>query len=387
MKVVNGSKRGRPGTWILDFTQDGRRISRQFPTQQEANEAMAQAIRDGAGNRHNRIATGKVSGSVTLSDYAAQWLTVIATRNKPRTAEQYGDVLRVHVLPLLGPVALRDLSRERLKSFLAGKVDPKNPGSKGTVRLILAIVRSCMSSAVEDGAVRENPAKSLGRVLGLGKGRGGKALAKSKAMDREQLERCLEAARTSEDGYSRRLFPMFLLLARTGVRISEALGLKWESVDLGAATAEIVEGISKRRHGTTKTGAERTVDLSPALVEALRHHATEQKREALASGHGAPVHVFTCTAGTPYDETKVRKALKRCLKAAGLPGRFSLHTFRHSFASILLSEGTSPAYVQRALGHASITITVDTYGSWLPNANQGAVATLDAAPRLRAVRS
>ena len=60
----------------------------------------------------------------------------------------------------------------------------------------------------------------------------------------------------------------------------------------------------------------------------------------------------------------------RALKAAGLPLHFSPHCLRHSFASLLLQHGESPAYIQRQLGHASIQLTVDTYGKWLPMGNK-----------------
>lgn len=62
---------------------------------------------------------------------------------------------------------------------------------------------------------------------------------------------------------------------------------------------------------------------------------------------------------------------------AGLPQHFTPHGFRHTFASLLLQQGESPAYVQRQLGHASIKLTVDTYGKWLPMGNKAAVDRLD----------
>jgi hypothetical protein len=63
----------------------------------------------------------------------------------------------------------------------------------------------------------------------------------------------------------------------------------------------------------------------------------------------------------------------RLLKHAKLPGHFSPHCLRHTFASLLLQQGESAAYVQRQLGHASIKLTVDTYGKWLPIGNKAAV--------------
>jgi Phage integrase family len=82
----------------------------------------------------------------------------------------------------------------------------------------------------------------------------------------------------------------------------------------------------------------------------------------------------TCglTAGERY-----KKAFKRVLKAAELPLHLTPHCLRHSFASLLLQQGGSPAYAQRQLGHVSIKLTVDTYGKWLPMGNKAAVDALD----------
>jgi len=75
----------------------------------------------------------------------------------------------------------------------------------------------------------------------------------------------------------------------------------------------------------------------------------------------------------------------RLLKRAKLPGHFSPHCLRHTFASLLLQQGESPVYVQRQLGHSSIKLTVDTYGRWLPMGNKAAVDRLDRATGSRTV--
>jgi Phage integrase family len=68
------------------------------------------------------------------------------------------------------------------------------------------------------------------------------------------------------------------------------------------------------------------------------------------------------------------------LKKAGLPLHFTPHCLRRTYASLMLQQGESPAYVQRQLGHASIQLTVDTYGKWLPMGNKAKVDRLDALP-------
>jgi hypothetical protein len=76
----------------------------------------------------------------------------------------------------------------------------------------------------------------------------------------------------------------------------------------------------------------------------------------------------------------VRKAFARVLTAAKLPNHFHPHCLRHTFASLLLQQGESPAYVQRQLGHARIQLTVDTCGKWLPMGNKAVVYRRDVWP-------
>src|SRR5260370_34794698 len=91
--------------------------------------------------------------------------------------------------------------------------------------------------------------------------------------------------------------------------------------------------------------------------------------------------MFPSLEGTPLDRANVEKAFKRALKKAGPPLHFTPHSLRHSFASLLLQQGESPAYVQRQLGHASIKLTVDTYGKWLPLGNLAEADKLGEAPQ------
>jgi len=81
--------------------------------------------------------------------------------------------------------------------------------------------------------------------------------------------------------------------------------------------------------------------------------------------------------GTPFDPAFVQRRFKRVVNAAKLPPHFTPHCLRHTYASLLLQFGESPVYVQRQLGHASIKLTVDTYGKWLPMGNKAAVDRLD----------
>jgi integrase len=118
--------------------------------------------------------------------------------------------------------------------------------------------------------------------------------------------------------------------------------------------------------------------MSHQLARALQRLQVERKTETLKQRWAEmPSWVFGSDAGTPVDGSRVRKAFARVLAAAGLPPHFMPHCLRHTFASLLLQQSESPAYVQRQLGHASIKLTVDTYGKWLPMGNKAAVDRLD----------
>jgi hypothetical protein len=84
-----------------------------------------------------------------------------------------------------------------------------------------------------------------------------------------------------------------------------------------------------------------------------------------------------CEAGTPLDAANVRRAMQSLVKKAKLPLHFTPHCLRHTYASILLAEGVSPVYVQEQLGHATIELTVSTYGRWLKKRGPGVLDRLD----------
>ena len=132
------------------------------------------------------------------------------------------------------------------------------------------------------------------------------------------------------------------------------------------------------RIDTTKSGSGRTVEMSRQLAEVLNEAYISRKREQMAQGRSSiPPWVFASLAGTPLNFSNVGKAFKRILKGAGLPGHFSPHCLRHTYASLLLQQGESPAYVQEQLGHASIELTVGTYGKWLRKGDASIVDRLD----------
>jgi integrase len=253
----------------------------------------------------------------------------------------------------------------------------RGPLARDSVRIIHATLRAMLTAAADDGLIIANPADKLGRALRLVQNATTRQ-EEIKALTREQVSAFLKAARTSPDPYVTRHYPFFLAAARTGMRLGELLALQWDDVDFGGRTIRVARAFAGGRIDTPKSGHGRTVDMSDELAGVLLRLQVERKAETLKQGwREMPEWVFCTEAGTPLDESRVRKVMRKTLKAARLPLHFSPHCLRHTFASLLLQQGESPAYVQRKLGHASIQLTVDTYGKWLPLGNKAAVNGLD----------
>ena len=358
--------RKRRGKWVVDY-RDGASIRRwrTFDTKREAEAAPAECLRESRQRTRSDVDPG-----INIDAYHARWLTLAAVNIKPRTLTSYQRTLHNHIVPSLGHCRVRDLTKGRIKDFLAAKLTTGL--SKNSVRIIHATLRARLNAAVDDGVILANPADRLGRQLRLIATPTARQ-EEIKAMSRQQLDVFLTAAERDK-----RHSPLFLTLARTGMRIGEALALKWDDIDFAAREIRVARALSAGRIDTPKSGHGRTVDMSQQLARSLQRLQLERKTETLRCGwQEMPPWIFCSDVGKCLDESRVRKAFRRCLKAAGLSFHFSPHSLRHTFALLLLQQGESPAYVQRQLGHASIQLTVDTYGKWLPMGNKAAVDRLD----------
>jgi integrase len=183
------------------------------------------------------------------------------------------------------------------------------------------------------------------------------------------VRRLLEAA------HGDRLEALYVLAVTTGMRRGELLGLKWTDVDLENGRLSIRRALTRTDDGKyialtePKTkGSRRIVKLTRRAVEVLRRHLDRQLAEIEAAGdlYGDQGLVFTTQAGTPINPSNLRqRSFAPLLKKAGLP-HIRFHDLRHTCATLLLSKGVHPKFVQELLGHATIAITLDTYSHVMP---------------------
>jgi integrase len=164
-----------------------------------------------------------------------------------------------------------------------------------------------------------------------------------------------------------RLQAAFVVLATTGMRRGECLGLRWRDVDLDAGRASITQTVITVNHavqiGSPKTAkGRRTVVLDAGTVAALREHRQRQLAERLLIGEGFTDHclVFCRPDGGPLHAERFSRTFDEQSARAGLP-RIRLHDLRHTWATLALSAGVHPKVVQERLGHAAVGITLDVY--------------------------
>jgi integrase len=201
----------------------------------------------------------------------------------------------------------------------------------------------------------------------------------------EQADKLLGMTRNERDRFE----AVYVLALTTGLRIGELLGLKWSDIDLDARRLRVSRQLQRGQGGLIftepKAASRRTVDLPARTVEALKRHRKRQVEEAPKAGGAYQDNalVFAGSLGGPIGPEKVtQRAFKPLLKRAGLP-EIRFHDLRHTFATLLLARGVHPTYVQRALGHASVKMTLDRYSHWMPSMGRATAEAIDAVLALR----
>ena len=186
-------------------------------------------------------------------------------------------------------------------------------------------------------------------------------------------------------------YPLFLTALRAGLRLGELLGLQWQDIQFGDSEDDpnrfilVRHNFTRRQFTTTKSRKERRVDLSKELRRVLMDLRDHRIMEAMSGGKfdesGQPRAsklVFPSETGGPSEGSNVyNRDFLPCLDATGIR-RVTFHALRHTFASLLIQQCASLAYVKEQLGHGSIQVTVDTYGHLIPGGNIGWVDALDA---------
>lgn len=200
-----------------------------------------------------------------------------------------------------------------------------------------------------------------------------------KSLTMEQAHRLLEGVR------GHRLEMLLTLALTTGLRRGEMLALRWADIDLERQTVTVQRTVDYiPKHGYVeneqKTAAGRRVVLLPSfVVDMFKQHRIEQLELRLKAGSAWEDHdrVFTNLSGGYFNPRYLEKLMKKVIVGAGLPSDMTLHTLRHSAATLLLSMGVPMKVIQEILGHSSYAITANIYTDVLPSMQKEAMDKWD----------
>jgi len=300
----------------------------------------------------------------TVGEWVERWLEQDVRPNRSRnTYALYESMWRVHAAPVLGSRALDKLEPDHVSALYARLRE--NGASATIVHRVGVTMQRAIEVATRRGLFHHaNPFALVERPT--------PRPAERHTLTAAEARRLIAAARDD------RLEALFVLLLTAGLRLGEALGLKWKDVDLEhrrlAIRQSLVEVGGTLELGEPKTrGSRRPIELGALAIEALR-----RRRDAAAEeGHGSPL-VFTTLAGTPLRRSNVRRQhFEPILKRARIED-VTIHGLRHAMTSFGIAEGVAPKVLAERLGHSTVRLTQDRYAHVLPGIQREAADAIDA---------
>ena len=341
----------------------GKRKSYYGKTRREAQDKLRGALRDlDAG-------LDPAAGRQTVERFLGQWLSAsVRPSVKVKTYEGYEGIVRVRVVPRLGRVPLARLTPLDLQGLYA---DLEAAGlSRRSVHHTHRALHRAFGQAVRWGLLARNPCDGATPPQ--------PARPEMRVLDQGQVAVLLDATRDHP------AHALYVLAVTTGMRIGELLGLRWDDVDLGGSRLVVRRALQRQNQAglvfvEPKTGrSRRAIVLSQRTVAALRQQRARQLERRLVAGEAWRDQglVFSNTVGGPADPSWQRAVFYEALRGAGLPA-IRFHDLRHTAATLLLAQGVHPKVVSEMLGHATITLTLDTYSHLVPVLHAQAATTMD----------
>lgn len=350
------------GRWEGAITVEGRKRKRVYgKTRREVREQLTIIL------RAQQKGTLMIVPSQTVAQYLSRWLDDAKHGVRVRTFECYELNVR-RLIPHIGKLRLSALTPAHVQATYTALLD--SGLSRRSVELAHSVLHRALHQAVQWRLLGYNATEAVSVPR--------PERHEMKTLTEEQVRQLFVTS--TED----RFHALYVLLATTGLRLGEALGLKWEDIDFNAGRIAIRRAL-QRQHGAGLVLVEpktersrRTVHLADGTVVSLREQRRQQLEERLAAG---PVWqgmglVFATVSGKPIDAWRVNESFRKALERANLP-KIRVHDLRHTAATLLLAQGTHPKVVQELLGHSTITLTLDTYSHVIPALHEEVAAKMN----------
>lgn len=302
----------------------------------------------------------------SVKEFMTDWLTTVKVNDlKPKSYDRLEQTLEKDVFPYIGSLQVNGIAADDVQKMINGLREDGR--SYSTIKKAYNAVNACFTNGLQRQKVKVNPC--YGVILPNSK------LFKKKQIQfftqEEAASLVSHALSTWSNGTRRYPLGDFVpLLLNTGLRLGEVLALQWDrDVNLDAGTITVHKNIVTVRNRQdsgpkykvveqddikTDSGQDRVIPLNDAAQNALR---------SLKNVTGDSLYVLTTKNGTQVKQRQLDQMFRRIQLAAGCPDDriYGLHSLRHTFATLLIYNGTDVKVVSKLLGHSDISITYNTY--------------------------
>ena len=339
------------GRWEAALGIDGRRQRYVGRSQREVRGKLVAARR---ALEHGIVLSGS---SQRLETYLSSWLEDSVQPSVRWTTHRAYSLCMRRLFPLVGHLRLATLTPQAVQAAYAALL--QKGLSRRSVEQTHTVLHRALRQAVLWGLMLRNPTEAVTVPR--------PSRREMHTLTEEEVGRLFRASR------GHRLHALWVLLATTGLRLGEALGLLWSDIDFAPGRL-VVNRALQRQPGVGYVFVEpktdrsrRTVYLAPGALMALTEHRRRQVEDQLAAGPqwNDTGLIFASPVGRPIDGTWTTKWFCRALAEAAVP-RIRIHDLRHTAATHLLRRGVHPKVVQELLGHSTISLTLDTYSHVAP---------------------
>lgn len=308
---------------------------------------------------------------MTASQWLQIWLEEYTGAVKENTLVSYRIQVEHNLCPLIGAIKLRDLKPHHIQkavNTLGKRLSPKS------VKNCYGVLHKAMEQAAMNGYIVQNP------CLGV-------QLPRLQQKEIDPLNEAeIAAFLQAIKGHPNEI--VFKVALFTGLREAELMGLQWRDIDFKAGTVYVHQQLlhEKKAGGAfkfapTKTSNNRKITPAPFVMGWLRDHKKEQAKIRLLLGDKWEDDlgdlVFTTETGRHLNGTTLTHQAKRLGEKIGKPG-FTFHSLRHSYAVASIRAGDDLKTIQSNLGHAGISITMDTYAAFTEDMAKASAERMEA---------
>ena len=393
VRLKTGETEKATGGYEFRWTDSvGKRHSIYAPTLEQLRDMEEQIIVD----KHDGIKADVKA--LTVNDCFKLWKE-LKRGVKDSTFQNYVYMYEMFVMPTFGKKRVVQVQRSDIKRFYNGLVDQKVL-KISTVDNIHNVLHQVFQVAVDDNYIRQNPTDRMLKELRIAHGH---EIEKRKALTLPQQELFFNYMKNTPR--YRHWYPVFYIMANTGMRVGELTGLRWQDVDMENGMISVNHTLVYYNHrdelgtyfsiNTPKTEAGcREIPMVAGVKEAfemIREYQQEVGIQSKVRIDGYEDFIFVNKDGNMQHHGTLNKAIKRICRDCNdqvlleqgiesnpvLLPNFSCHILRHTFATRLCESGVNIKVIQDVLGHVDVSTTMDIYVDVMNETKKRELANFD----------